>query len=425
MERIYACIDLKSFYASAEAVERGLDPMKVNLVVADGEKGGTAITLAITPAMKERGVKNRCRLYEIPRNIQYIIAKPRMKLYMKYSAEIYGIYLSFFAPEDIHIYSVDECFIDLTEYIKLYKKDAKQIMKMVMEKVLKEKGIRSSVGIGTNLFLAKMALDITAKHSKDSIGYVDKDEFEKIIVRHRPIKDIWGIGRNMAKTLEKHGIYDLDGIRKTDPKLIYRLFGINAEIIIDHANGIEPCTIKEIHEYKPESRSIGNSQILPEDYNYEDAWIVAKEMIEKLTLELTAQGNKTELISLKVGYSRDTYKDTGASKTLTEPIQTYSKILKEFEKIYTKTTIKSGKIRKISITLGKLGIYEETQLNFFEEKKEKEKDEKEVKLQKTLLEIKEKFGKNMVLRGISYMEKATAKERNKKIGGHNGGEEDK
>ena len=255
-QRTYMCIDLKSFFASVECAQRGLDPFKTNLVVADKSRGSGSVCLAITPAMKMLGVKNRCRIFEIPKGIEYITALPHMKNYMEMSAEIYGIYLKFVSPEDIHVYSIDECFIDITPYLLIYKITARELAVKIMNEVLRRTGISASVGIGTNLFLAKVALDITAKHVPDSIGFLDENEFRKSIWHHQPITDIWNVGRGVAKRLAKYGAHCLYDVTCLDTKLLYREFGVNAEFLIDHANGIEPCTIEEIHNYHTENQSI-------------------------------------------------------------------------------------------------------------------------------------------------------------------------
>ena len=281
-ERIYCCIDLKSFFASVECVERGLDPFTTNLVVADPSRGDKSICLAITPAMKALGIRNRCRVYEIPKNVEYITAKPRMKLYMKKSAEVYSVFLQFISKEDIHVYSIDEVFIDLTDYTKIYEKTAQQLAKMLIDRVFSTTGLCATVGIGTNLFLAKIALDITAKSSSDNMGVLDQEQFKRTLWHHRPITDFWNIGKGTAKRLAEYGIFDLYGVSTASEKLLYRLFGVNAELLIDHANGIEPCTIKDIQSYKTKHRSLSNSQILFCDYNYQDAFIIVKEMVEKV-----------------------------------------------------------------------------------------------------------------------------------------------
>ena len=313
-ERIYLCIDLKSFYASVECVERGLDPFKVNLVVADSSRGNGAITLAATPAIKKRGVKSRGRLYEIPQDIPYMIAKPRMSLYMTYAAKIYRIFLKFIASEDIHVYSIDEAFLDITSYLKLYQKSPRQIARLILDDIYKQTHLTATVGIGTNLFLSKVALDITAKHSKDFMGFLDEDLFKQLIWHHQPITDIWMIGNGTAKKLSQLGIYDLYDVAHYPEKKLYQLFGINAAYLIDHAWGREPTTIDEIKHYRPKSNSISNSQILFEDYDYQHAFTIMKEMVEHNVLSLTEKHLVTNHISLSIGYSKDIISTSRGSK---------------------------------------------------------------------------------------------------------------
>ena len=286
MNKVYLCIDLKSFYASVECVERGLDPFTTNLVVADPSRGNGAICLAVSPHLKSIGVKNRCRIFEIPKEIEYITALPRMKKYIEYSADIYSVYLKYISPDDILVYSIDECFIDATSYLKLYNLSARELAKMMIDDVIKTTGICATAGIGSNLFLAKVALDIRAKHAEDFIGYLDIEEFKKYIWLHEPITDIWNIGRGIAKRLEKYGAFNLYDVTQIPEEKLYKEFGVNAEFLIDHAHGIEPCTIEEIHNYKSKNHSLFNNQILFEDYNYNDALLVMKEMVEINVLDL-------------------------------------------------------------------------------------------------------------------------------------------
>ncbi len=418
--KIYVCIDLKSFYASVEAVERKLDPMVVNLVVADKDRGTNAICLAITPAMKALGIKNRCRLSDIPADVKYHIAKPRMKLYMEYSAAIYKIYLRYVSKDDIHVYSIDECFIDATDYLKLYKTTARKFARTLIDKVYEELGIRATVGIGTNLFLAKVALDITAKHSPDFMGYLDEDKFKDEIWFHRPITDVWNIGRGIAARLEKYGVYDLYGVAHTDEKFLYKEFGVNAEYLIDHANGVEPCTIADIHRYKAKSNSISNGQILFSDYSAEDAKTVMKEMVDLLVLELIEKGLVTNSISLYIGYSDRNSKADGGTEKLDFYTNSYNKLKERFDEFFDRATDKKKKIRRINV--GLLGVVPEeyATVDLFTDAKA---DLKEHNAQSAVLGIKKKYGKNAIMRGISFTEKATGRERNKMIGGHNGGEE--
>ncbi len=419
VDRIYCCIDLKSFYASVECVERGLDPFKVNLVVADPTRGNGSVCLAITPAMKALGIKNRCRVYEIPKNVQYITAMPQMRKYMKVSAEIYSVYLNYISPDDIYVYSIDECFIDITDYCRLYKKTPREIAVMLMNAVYDKTGICSAAGIGTNMFLCKVALDITAKHAKDFIGYLDEEDFKKTIWTHQPITDIWNIGRGTAARLEKYGIVDLKGVAEFSEERLYKEFGINAKHLIDHAHGREPCTIKDIHEYKPKSTSLSNGQVLFKDYNYNDALIVMKEMVYSQVLELVEKRLVTDSISLHICYSKDVYRPTGASRKIGEFTNSYKKLAEHFEEIFKETTNRHFPIRRINIGLNNLQDDSFTTITFFADI---EAEEKERRLQETIVSLRNKYGKNTVLKGISYMENATSRERNKMVGGHNGGE---
>ena len=267
-QKIYTCIDLKSFYASVECVERGLNPFEVNLVVADPTRGGGAITLAATPAIKKLGVPSRGRVYEIPKDIIYITAPPRMSLYMKYSAKIYSIFLKYIAPEDIHVYSCDESFIDVTPYLSLYNMTAKQLAKTMIQDIYDTTGITATAGIGTNLFLTKVALDITAKHAPDNMGYLDENLFKQMLWHHTPLTDFWMIGGGTERRLAALGIKDLYDLAHYPEGYLYKTFGVNAEYLIDHAWGKEPTEIADIKAYKPASKSISNSQILFEDYCY-------------------------------------------------------------------------------------------------------------------------------------------------------------
>ena len=416
-ERIYLCIDLKSFFASVECAERGLDPFKVNLVVADPDRSEGSVCLAITPAMKELGIRNRCRMYEIPKNIDFIIAKPRMHLYMEYSANIYGIYLKYVSSEDIHIYSIDECFLDVTHYLALYKMTAKELAKKILDDVFETTGICATVGIGPNLFLTKVALDITAKHVDDHMGFLDEETFKKTIWHHKPITDIWGIGRGIAKRLYKFGVEDLYDLAHCDEKLLYKEFGVNAELLIDHANGKESCTIEDIHHYKAKSNSISTGQVLFEDYNFDDALLVLLEMVDNLELELVEEHLVTNNISLSISYSKDVIKSTGGSMKLPEYTNSSKKLTKYFEEYYRKTTNPNFPIRRLNIGFNNVV---DDQYETFSLFTDIEDEEKEFKMQRAVLDIKDKYGKNSIIRGSSLKEKSTARKRNKLIGGHNG-----
>ncbi|MBE6138101.1 MAG: DNA repair protein [Erysipelotrichaceae bacterium] len=413
---MYLCVDLKSFYASVECVERGLDPMKTNLAVADPSRGKGAICLAISPALKALGVKNRCRLFAIPDNIEYITAMPRMKKYMEYSQMIYKVYLRYFSKDDIYIYSIDECFIDIESYMTLYSKNHIEIAKMVIADVLKSTGITATCGIGTNLFLAKVALDIEAKKAKDFIGYLDEEKFKRTIWFHTPITDIWNIGPGIASRLEKYNAYSLYAVSNLDEKILYDEFGVNAEYLIDHANGVEKCTLKEIKEYVPENNSLSNSQILFEDYEYEDAYLVFREMIEMNVLNLVAKGLVTSNIFLSVGYSKDCIRPTGGSMKLGEFTNSYRKLSEYFKRLFEKTTDKNHLIRRLSIGFGNVVDEKNKTVDLFTDE---ELEKKEHNLQQSIIKIKNKHGKNSVIKAMNIEKNATQIKRNKLVGGHN------
>lgn len=413
--KIYLCIDLKSFYASVECVERGLDPFEVNLVVADPDRGGGAITLAATPAIKKLGVPSRGRIYEIPQGIEYIIARPRMRLYMTVSAKIYSIFLKHIASEDIHVYSIDEAFLDITSYLELYKMTPKQLAKRILDDIYDETGITATVGIGTNLFLTKVALDITAKHTPDNMGYLDEELFRQQLWHHTPLTDFWMIGPGTVNHLARLGITDLYGITQFPEYILYREFGINAEILIDHAWGKETVEIKDIKAYQPKANSISNSQILFEDYNYKDAFLILKEMVDSNVLTLTEKHLVSDHISLFIGYSKDKRKPSRGSTKITNRTNSYRILMEEFRLLYQKIVDPNYPIRHIGVSFGNVRdeIYE--QYDLFADIEE---IEKERKLQQTLVDIRNKFGKNAVLKGMNYLDKGTARYRNTTIGGH-------
>lgn len=418
-EKYYACIDLKCFYASVECVERGLDPFKADLVVADPARGRGAICLAISPALKQLGVRNRCRLYEIPSWISYITALPRMRKYMEYSSAIYRHYLDFLSADDIYVYSIDECFIDLSPYLVMYKKTPRELTKMLMDTIYERFGICATGGIGTNMFLAKVALDVQAKHKPDHIAYLDEEIFRKTMWHHRPLTDIWNIGRGTARRLERHGIVDLHSITVADPHWLYKEFGVNAEYLIDHAWGRESCTMRQLKSYRAKTHSIANSQILFEDYAYEDALIVLVEMVEFLALELVEKQLLCSSISLSVHYSMDCQQPTGASRHLPQPTDSFQVLEEYFKELYLEAVVKDAPIRKLAVNANKLiwlGSAEQSLFSSYDVDEEKDRD-----MQQALLDIKGRYGKNSILRGISYREKATGKIRNTLIGGHNGG----
>ena len=417
MDRVYFVIDLKTFYASVECIERGLNPFETNLVVADPSRGKGAICLAISPKMKMLGIKNRCRIYEIPEKINYIIALPRMSKYIEYAANIYSIYLKYISKDDIHVYSIDEAFLDVTCYLKTYHLKSIELAKKIMKDIYDTYGITATCGIGTNMYLAKIALDIMSKHSSNNIGWLNEERFQKELWHHKPLTDFWQIGKGIERRLNRLGLYDMSDIANADSKRLYKEFGINAEFLIDHANGRESCTIEDIKKYKPKSNSISNSQVLFEDYPYEKAKLVLKEMVELLTLQLIEKNQVTDLIHLYIGYSKDQIEATGGSRRLIYQTNQFTKLVEEFVKLYEQTTNQSIPIRRIGISFGRLQEETTKQMSLFEDEKTKET---ETKLQESILEIKNKFGKNSLLKGMNLEEGATTKIRNNLIGGHNG-----
>ena len=416
MQKIYMCIDLKSFYASVECAERGLDPFKIKLVVADPSRGDGAITLAATPAIKRLGVKSRGRIYEIPKNIEYITATPRMSLYMEYSARIYKTILKYICKDDIYVYSIDECFIDATPYLNLYKLKVRDLAKLIIKDIYNTTSITATCGIGTNMFLCKVALDICAKHKSDNIAYLDEDIFKQTLWHHRPLTDFWMIGKGSEARLNALGIKDLYDLAHYDEKILYKVFGINAKTLIDHANGKEDTTIADIKAYKPKSNSLSNSQILFEDYNYKDAYIILKEMVETNVLELTSKHLVTNHISLYIGYSKDVIKASSSSNLISNTTNSYKILLNEFTTLYKKIVNTNYPIRKLGISFGNLKDEYYAQYDLFTDVDE---IEKERKAQEALVYIKQKYGKNTVLKGTNFLDKATARKRNTLIGGHN------
>lgn len=416
MKRIYLCIDLKTFYASVECVERGLNPFQTNLVVADPSRGKGAICLAISPKLKQQGVRNRCRIFEIPDTIEYITALPRMKLYMQYAADIYGIYLKYISKDDIHVYSIDEAFLDVTEYLKLYEMDEKTLARKIIQDIFDTTGITATVGIGTNLYLAKIALDITAKHTPDNMGYLDEELYKETLWHHRPLTDFWQVGRGISKRLAKYGFMDMYDVAHAPEKVLYNEFGVNAEYLIDHAHGIEPTTIEDIKKYTPKTNSISNNQILFENYEYEDAYLVVKEMVELNVLDLVEKHVVCDRIGLYVGYAEDDIEATGGMRKLSVVTNSYQLLLKEFLKLFEETTHKEEWIRQIGITFGNVVDESHEAYDIFTDY---EDIKEERKLQNTLVEIKQKYGKNAVLKGMNLCDAATTIKRNKLVGGHN------
>lgn len=416
----YLCIDLKSFFASVECVERGLDPEKTDLIVADPSRSEKTICLAVTPSLKAKGVKNRCRVFQIPKNLKYITAPPRMQKYIDYSAEIYGIYLKFFAKEDIHVYSIDEVFIDATDYLKMYGLSIKELAQKVLLEIYSRLKLRAACGIGTNLFLAKVALDITAKHAKDYIGILDEESFKETLWDHVPLTDFWRIGSGIAKKLEKRGISTMGEIAKADPELLYRLFGIDAELLIDHAWGREPTTIQDIKNYKSKTKCLNSGQVLSRDYSLEEALIIVKEMADVLCIELKAKKLVATSLSLYVGFSNAVLTPgANGSVTFKYPTNNDTDIISYITSLYKSIIKENLPIRRINLSFNNvLPDNSGRQILLFENVEE---ENKKACLQDTVIEIKHKFGKNAILKGINLLPSATTIERNMQIGGHKSG----
>lgn len=416
MNSYYLCIDLKSFYASVECVERGLDPMTTDLVVADPEREKGTICLAITPSLKAKGVKNRCRVFEIPEGLDYIMAPPRMQKYIDYAAEIYAIYLEFIAPEDIHVYSIDEAFLDVTHYLVLYKMTAEELAKKMMDEVYKRLGIRATCGIGTNLYLCKIALDITAKHSPDYIGFLDEESYIKTLWKHTPLTDFWRIGGRTAQRLAKYGILTMEDIAKAPEDILYKWFGIDAELLIDHAWGRESTTIKDIKNYRAKSHCLSSGQVLMRDYNHPEARLIIKEMLDLLCLDMVSKNLITDSVTLYVGYSNTLdIPSVSGTANIIKKTNSDTLIIPAVISLYDHIVNPEYPVRRINLTCNRVTSCEEAeQLSLLET----DDTTKNRTLQETVLRIKAKFGKNAVLKGMNFNEAATTRERNNQIGGH-------
>ncbi len=488
MNRVYACIDLKSFYASVECTLRGLDPLRTNLVVADSSRTDKTICLAVSPSLKQYGIGGRARLFEVKQKVKdinkdrrkvlfhdfngascddaelkknrylkldFIIATPQMKQYMEYSTNIYKIYLKFFSKEDIYVYSIDECFIDITNYLKMYKMESKELITKVIKTIEKETGITATGGVGTNLYLAKVAMDIVAKHmsaNSDGVRIASLNEmsYRKVLWEHRPLTDFWRVGKGISKKLEENGMLTMGDVALYSLKnenLLFKLFGVNAELLIDHAWGYEPCTMKDIKKFKPKTKSISTGQVLHEPYNYEKAKLIIIEMSESLTLDLVKKNYVTDEIVLNIGYdalsidskydgkiTKDFYgrfvpKPAHGSLKLSHKTSSTKYITEKVLELYKKIVNPNLYIRRINIAAINLEdtydnknerIYQ--QMNLFgsndnlENEIKSEKEER--KMQETIINIKSKFGKNALLKGMNLKDGSTTIERNNEIGGH-------
>lgn len=500
MERIYACIDLKSFYASVECRERNLDPITTHLVVADESRTEKTICLAVSPALKSYGIAGRARLFEVIQRVnqvnyerklkaqnhqftassyndielkkspnlklEYIIATPRMSLYMKYSIKIYNIYLKYLAPEDIYPYSIDEVFCDITNYLKSKQMTSYEFVTMMIQDVYKTTGITATAGIGTNLYLAKIAMDIGAKHVKPNsegvrIAHLNEMSYRKLLWNHRPLTDFWRVGKGYSKKLEKNGIYTMGDIARcslNNEELLYKLFGINAELLIDHAWGYEPCTIKDIKAYKPTTNSISSGQVLHCPYDYEKTKLIVREMTDLLVLDLVEKNLVTNQIVLTVGYDienlsndsiRKTYsgeitidrygrkipkhahgtinleKYTSSTKIITDAVITlYDRIINK--KLLTRritivaNNVQDERLIKNEKTFEQIDLFTDYGVLEKKQKQEEKNEKKEKNLQHALIDIKRKYGKNAILKGMNFVEGGTTIERNVQIGGHKG-----
>ena len=437
-DRQYLCIDLKSFYASVECVERGLDPMTTRLVVADPERSDKTICLAVSPAMKALGVRNRCRVFEIPPDIDYIMATPRMALYVERSADIYGVYLTYLAPEDIHVYSIDEVFMDVTDYLSLHGCTARELGERIRADVLARTGIPASCGIGPNLYLAKIALDITAKHSPDFFGELDEESYKATLWNHRPLTDFWRIGEGIQRRLALMGIHTMGELAMAPEEPLYKEFGIDAEILIDHAWGIEPVRMEHIKAYRSESHSLSSGQVLMRDYNFSDALTVAKEMADGVALDLVRQGKLAASISIWVGYAmtaemraaareeggmRAWYRSipsSGGTKRFPSPTNSREAIYRAVVELFEADVDRDTPIRRMTVNAG--GVVDEgasgIQLDLFADGARLDSEHRR---QEAVAAVKARFGNNAVLKGIDLLPEATGRERNRQIGGHKSG----
>lgn len=400
--------------------------MTTDLVVADPERGGGTICLAVSPSLRAKGVRNRCRVFEIPPGLDYIMATPHMKKYIDYASKIYGVYLDYIAAEDMHVYSIDEVFIDVTPYLKLYNKNAREMAVFLMEEVRKRIGVRATAGVGTNLYLAKIALDITAKKSLDFIGELDEEKFKSELWDHKPLTDFWRIGPATERKLHSIGVETMRGIAKTDETLLYKMFGIDAELMIDHAYGVEPTTISDIHNYHTHSHSLSSGQVLFHDYDYDEGLVIVKEMAENLALMLSAQGLASSKFTLALGYSvKYEMPLVRASFSLLSPSNIIGELVAGFANTFASLMDPSMRIRRVFVNaINVVKASEGRQLNLIQDFPELSGDSKrdrrtnEQRLQQTISEIKQKFGKNAIFRGLNLTEAGTMLERNKQIGGH-------
>lgn len=459
MGRTYAAIDLKSFFASVECILRGLDPLKAKLVVADESRTEKTICLAVTPALKAYGIPGRARLFEVNQKvrevqrrtgekIEFTIAKPQMAKYVEYSTKVYNVYLKYVSAEDIHAYSIDECFLDLTRYLKLYKKTARELVKTIIQDVFTTTGITATGGIGTNLYLCKIAMDVMAKHVEadaDGVRIAELDEisYRKQLWSHRPITSFWQVGRGIAERLENcrlnagRGIYTMGDIARVsvkNPEALYKLFGVNAEILIDHAWGYEPCTIADIKKAKPRNRSTGEGQVLQDPYPFDKARLVVREMVDTVSMTLIAHDLVTNAMVLTVGYDRENV-DKGIYRGETV-MDVYGRVLPKpahgtanigyytssqsvmadaVMKLFDRIVDPKLSVRRLNLVAADIVDASHEQYDLFTDVKKQEREKKRLKAE---LLIKKRFGKNAIVKGMDLQEGATTIERNGQIGGH-------
>ena len=412
---VYLCIDLKSFYASVECADRGLDPFTTNLVVADPSRSDGTICLAVTPAMKALGVPGRCRVFEIPKDIPYITAPPRMRRYMEVSARIHRRYLDFVAPCDIHVYSIDECFIYATPYLRLYRTSPRELARSMMDAVFADTHICATAGIGSNLFLAKVALDVLAKKSQTHIGELDVLRFRETMWDHRPITDIWNIGPGTARRLAKYGVYDLRGVARMDPATLYREFGKNARYLIDHALGFEPCTIADIKAYVPKSSSLSNGQVLMRDYATDEARHVLVEMADELCRTLVDEEHVASGVGLWIVFGRDVWPPAlSRQRRLAGATDSRRLLIAVFEELFDDLA-GTAPIRRMGLTL--TGVLPARFQTFDLFTPAADIDEQRRRTQ-AVSAVKERFGKNAVVLASSLLPFSTGRERNMQVGGH-------
>ena len=408
-------IDLKSFFASCECVARKLDPFTFPLVVANPYQGGGAITLAVTPYLKGLGVPSRGRLYQIPKNIKYMIAPPRMSYYIKKSKEVISVYLDYVAKDDLYVYSIDECFLDVTNYLKMYKKTDYELAEEILDAIHKRTGLTATCGIGPNILLAKVAMDTEAKKYKNGIAKWTYEDISNTLWQITPLSKMWGIGPRMEKRLNALGIYKIQDLALYDKKKLKQKFGIMGEELWEHANGIDLSVISNISE-PPTEKSYSNSQVLFKDYDGDNVKIIISEMVDVVTKRLRDNNKQTLLVGLAIGYSKNYDGGFYHVMKLDTPTDNTKDILNACLLLFDRYYENNAPIRKVGVSTGRLQDKDYVQLDLFESFEEKEKNRKE---DKAIDEITARFGKNSVLRASALLQDSTIKDRNKKIGGHN------